>query len=158
MRAQQVNKLYSKLTPHEQAALAFEAAAQTKGEECDLIINSVEQRTYDAPHIDYQTRMQGLMQFSLSYGIFFWKRLCQIGSAPALEADGVHVDVQPIMDDFASMNVAFENICDKLKVDPVVVRKFAECGCYQPLSDAEVKDHLVEKYTDLFTKISYLDK
>lgn len=158
MRAQQVNKLYSKLTPHEQAALAFEAAAQSKGDEFNLIDNSVEQRTYDAPHIDYQTRMEGLLHFSLSYGIFFWKRLCQIGSAPALEDDGVNIDVQPIMDDFASMNVAFENICDKLKVDPSVVRKFAECGSYQPLSDAEVKDHLVEQYTDLFTILSHLDK
>ena len=75
MRAQQVNKLYNNLTPHEQAALLFKAAIRQDNNEADLILDSVEMKTYSMPNLDYQQRMQGLSNLSSAYGMVFWKTL-----------------------------------------------------------------------------------
>ena len=53
MKQQQVNKLYSKLTPQEQSALLFEAAIRKDENEVDLILDYVEMRTYSIPHLNY---------------------------------------------------------------------------------------------------------
>ncbi|MCK4842608.1 MAG: hypothetical protein KAT04_12125 [Methylococcales bacterium] len=52
-----INKLYAKLTPNEQATLFFEAAVRQDENEVDLILNSVERRTYSTPHIDYPNQI-----------------------------------------------------------------------------------------------------
>lgn len=158
MREQQVNKLYSKLTPHEQAALAFEASIQLNGKEVDLILSGVERRDYTAPHIEYIARTQGLIQFSLTYGLLFWKRLCQIATVTILASDNIAVDEQYLVDDFTSMNSAFEEVCKQLGVDVSIIRKFAECGCYKPLTDGNINSELLQQYIDCFKKISYLEK
>ena len=93
MKQQQVNKLYSKLTPHEQAALMFEAALRKDENEVDLILDSVERRTYSTPHIEYQQRIMGIGNLSGCYGIIYWKTLCQLSSLMALSLDDDSYDV-----------------------------------------------------------------
>ena len=46
MKQQQINKLYSKRTPNEQANLAFEAAMRKDEKDVDLILNSTELPEY----------------------------------------------------------------------------------------------------------------
>ena len=46
MKPAQVNKLYSKLIPHEQAALVMEAAARLDESEADAIMEQVERKHF----------------------------------------------------------------------------------------------------------------
>jgi hypothetical protein len=57
MKAAQEDKLYSKLTPVEQAALAFEALARNDEAELDVIVDSVERLYYQCTHWQYRWRV-----------------------------------------------------------------------------------------------------
>ena len=50
MKAEQVNKLYSKLTPHELAVLAFEALSRLDTNEIEIIAGSIPRETYRCVH------------------------------------------------------------------------------------------------------------
>lgn len=73
MKPDQVNKLYAKLTPHEQAALVIEAAARHDESAIDAIIERVERKHYIATHADYTRRIHALTTLVGQYGIEYWK-------------------------------------------------------------------------------------
>jgi hypothetical protein len=58
MKSSQLDKLYSKLTPTELGTLAIDALARLDENEADLIVNSVEWRTYRSVHADYRRRVE----------------------------------------------------------------------------------------------------
>ena len=158
MKQQQVNKLYSKLTPHEQAALLFEAAIRQDENEADLILDSVERQTYSTPHIDYQQRITGLINLSGCYGITYWKTLCQLSSLMALSLDDESYDktARLFINKINSMDAALEAVCKELNIDVVAIKKFAECNDYHPNFDVDIENKFVEQYTEFFSKIAYL--
>ena len=159
MRAQQVNKLYNQLTPHEQAALAFEALMRKDENDFDLILASVDEKTYIAPHMEYQQRMQGLTNLSSAYGIAYWKTYCQLSAFVGIYSDDDSKDktIQRFINKLFSMNAALERVCKKLKVDILAVKKFAECSDYEPDFNGEVDNQIVEYYTIFFSQISYFE-
>ena len=69
MKPAQVNKLYAKLTPHEQAALVIEAASRLDESEVDAILEHVERKHYISAHTDYTQRIQALTVLIGQYGI-----------------------------------------------------------------------------------------
>lgn len=73
MKPVQVNKLYGKLTPREQAALVFEASVRLDESEVDAILENVERKTYRSLHWDYIRRSYGLQSLVSQYGIDYWK-------------------------------------------------------------------------------------
>jgi len=158
MKQQQVNKLYSKLTPNEQAALLFEAAIRIDENEVDLILDSVETRTYSAPHIDYQQRMTGLINLSGCYGIMYWKTLCQLSAllALSLNDDSYDKTARLFINKISSMDAALEVVCKELNVDISAIKKFAECNDYHPNFESDMENQFVEQYTELFSQIAYL--
>ena len=159
MRGKQVNNLYSKLTPHEQAALVFEAAIRNDENETDLILDSVEKRTYSTPHIDYQQRIMGLISLSGCYGIAYWKTLCQLSTLMALSLgdDSHDKAVRLFINQINSMDAALEAICKELKVDVSSIKKFAECNDYHPNFDfGNIENQFVEQYMEFFSQIEYL--
>ena len=87
MKARQVNKLYNKLNPHEQAALAFEAISRQDDDDFQRILGSVEEKTYLVPDFDYQQRLQGLTYLGSVYGIVYWKTLCRLYAILGLYSD-----------------------------------------------------------------------
>jgi len=158
MKQQQINKLYNKLTPNEQAALLFEAAIRKDENEVDVILHSIERRTYSAPHIDYQQRMTGLISLSGCYGVTYWKTLCQLSSLMALSLDDDSYDktARLFINKISSMDSALETVCKELNVDMSAVKQFAECNDYHPNFDDDIENQFVEQYTELFSKIVYL--
>ena len=161
MKQQQINKLYNKLTPHEQASLTFEAAMRKDENEVDLILNSVERRTYITLHKEYHARSSGLVQLSGIYGIFYWKTLCQLGALFGLYAnskdDKFSRAIQLYEDEIYSMNVALEVVCKELKIASDVIKIYAECEATQPKFDGQPNDKLIEQYTELFSKSARLN-
>ena len=159
MKRQQVNKLYSQLTPQEQAALLFEAAIRQDESEANLILDSVERRTYSAPHVDYQQRITGLMSLSGCYGIMYWKTLCQLSALLALSLNDACYDkaARLFINKINSMDIALESVCKELNIDVDAIKKFAECSDYQPKFDVDMENQFVDEYTELFSKTAYLD-
>ena len=158
MKRQQINKLYSKLTPYEQAALVFEAAIRTDENEVDLILDSVERRTYSAPHVDYQQRITGLSSLAGCYGITYWKTLCQLGGLMGLSLNDDSYDkaAKVFINKISSIEAALESVCKELNVDISAVKKFAECNDHHPNFNDDIENQFVEQYTELFFTIAHL--
>ncbi len=159
MKQQQVNKLYSKLTPQEQSALLFEAAIRKDENEVDLILDYVEMRTYSIPHLNYQQRMTGLINLSGCYGIAYWKTLCQLSVLIALSLDDKSFDetARLFIKKISSMDVALEAVCKELKIDVSSIKQFSECNDYHPNFDVDIKNQFIDQYTEIFSKTAYLN-
>ena len=159
MKALQVNKLYSKLSPHEQAALAFEAISRLDDDDFQCILGSVEEKNYIAPDFNYQQRLQGLTNLGSVYGIVYWKTLCRLYSILGLYADDESFLETTIIwiKKLGSMDIALESVCQKLKVDITAVRILAECNDYHQEFKGKVDDEWIEYYTTLFTNIVYFE-
>jgi hypothetical protein len=155
MKASQVNKLYSKLTPHEQAALSFDALVRGDEAEADAIVDSVPRVIYQCVHNDYQERVTGLFMLVGDYGINYWKTTAALLMACNLSSDDENMDFSEMLLRFlakiASMDAALTDVCQLFKVDVESVKKLADCED-QPAFSQYVDAELVEQYTELFTK------
>jgi len=157
MKPKQINKLYSSLTPHEQANLAFAAALRHDEKEGDLILNSVEKRTYMTVHADYHNRLHGLVQLSGIFGTAYWKTFFKLSTAN-LSKTGEAFDkvAQQHINEFIALNTALNNVCQSLQIDSEAIRTFAECKGINPnfeglpFKGLANKD-LLTQYTSLFT-------
>jgi len=156
MKPQQINKFYSHLTPSEQANLAFAAAIRHDDTEVDLILNSVEKKTYITTHVDYQSRIHGLVQLSGVFGTAYWKTFFKLSTAN-LSKTGESFDkvAQKCINEFIALNTALSSVCKSLQIDSEIVRKFAECNGINPdfegLPFQGVADEeFLKQYTMLF--------
>ena len=160
MRAAQVNKLYSKLTPHEQADLSFEAAARLDEAEINDIVDSVEKHTYRCLHADYRQRATGLFMLALFYGAQYWKNRALMMMALNLSSDDDINSVQlavRFLAKLASMDAALIDVCRRIKVDVDSVKTMADCRD-EPAFNDYAEAELVGQYTEQFTKAVMLEK
>jgi len=157
VKPQQINKLYSNLTPHEQANLAFAAAIRHDETEVDLILNAVEKRTYITAHADYHSRLHGLVQLSGIFGTAYWKTFFKLSTAN-LSKTGEAFDkvAKKHINEFIALNTALNNVCKSLQIDSEAVRKFAECSGINPdfeglPFEGVADEEFLKQYTTLFT-------
>lgn len=157
MKRQQLDKIYSKLTPHEQANLAFEAAIRHDEQDLDLIMNAIEQKTYVTGHADYHIRNHGLIQLSGMFGIVYWKTFFKLSTAH-LDKTGKDFNkiAQKHVDEFIAINTALNTVCEALKINPEVIRKYAECHAINPDFKGTADNKFIEKYTEIFTTAAQL--
>jgi chromosome condensin MukBEF ATPase and DNA-binding subunit MukB len=159
MKPSQVNKLYSKLTPYEQAALVIEAAARLDESEADAIMAQVERKHYIATHADYTRRIQALTALTGQYGIEYWKnRALMLIACEYAEQGSQQAEAQALQ--FLAKSVALESaiveICNRLKVDVMAIKKMAGCPDDETPEfltpvDAELVKQYIESYAGLFT-------
>ena len=154
MKPSQVNKLYAKLTPHEQAALSFEAAVRRDEAEFDAIIGSVPREIYQCVHNDYQERVMGLFALVGDYGISYWKARTALLMACNLSRKGESKDCPEILlrllAKIASMDAALTDVCQTFKVNVEAIKKLAECD-NQPTFSQYIDAELIQQYTELLT-------
>ncbi len=157
MKPQQINKLYSHLTPSEQANLAFTAAIRHDESEVDLILNSVEKKTYITTHADYQSRIHGLVQLSGVFGTAYWKTFFKLSTANLSKTGQAFDELsQKYINEFISLNTALNNVCKSLQIDSDSIRTFAECKGINPNFEGLpfkgiANDDFLKQYTTLFT-------
>ena len=152
MKPQQINKLYSNLTPHEQANLAFSAAMRQDETEVDLILSAVKRRTYITPHVDYHTRTHGLVQLSGIFGVAYWKTFFKLSTANLSKTgEAVDKDAQRHINEFIALNMALNNVCQAFQIDSEAIRKLAECSGINPKFEGVPDEAFLEQYTKLFT-------
>ena len=143
MKLAQVNKLYDKLTPIEQANLSFEAITRRDNSELAAILDAVPLQTCQLPHFDYRSRSYGLMTMALFYGSIYWKTraIILVSREP-----GENLAVLNAID------TALENVCSQLHIDINAIRTLAQCEC-EPLMTEPAKPELVAEYTEIFTSM-----
>lgn len=153
MTPSRVDKLYSKLTPHEQASLAFESLANRKKDETDLIIGSVAQHTYQCPHFDFRRRLTDLINLSLYYGLIYWQT--RNSWSMAYYQSKVKVDAAAqetafdVEDRLLAMETALAKVCAELKIDVIAVKKIARCE-HEPVFCGVGEPVFVDEYRTLF--------
>ena len=154
MKPEQVNKLYRKLTLHEQAALCLEASARRDRVDFDAIADSVPRVAYQCVHVDYSQRLTGLYNLAGHYGTMYWKNRALMMTA--LHADdnldgykGLGAEFAAMM---ASMNSALIEVCQLFKVDIKSIKILALCN-NEPTFDDYAKAELIEQYTELFMRV-----
>ncbi|QPK63284.1 hypothetical protein IVG45_21175 [Methylomonas sp. LL1] len=159
MKPAQVNKLYSKLTPHEQAALVIEAAARLDEREADAIMEQVERKHYIATHADYTRRIHGLTALIGQYGIEYWKnRALMLIACEHAEQGSQQAEDSALK--FLAKTLALESaiveVCNRLKVDIKAIKIMAGCPDNEtqefltPVDEELVKQY-IESYAGLFT-------
>jgi predicted secreted protein len=158
MKPSQVNKLYAKLTPHEQAALVLEAAARLDENEADAIMEQVERKHYIATHADYTRRIHALTALVGQYGIEYWKiRTLMLLACENADQGNQQVDKTALR--FLAKCVALESaiveVCKLAKVDIKAIKKMAGCPDDDVQSEALQKAdvELVKQYTDMFREL-----
>ncbi|AEF99451.1 hypothetical protein [Methylomonas methanica] len=155
MKPSQVNKLYSKLTPHEQAALVIEAAARLDESEANAIIEQIERKHYLAAHSDYTQRIHALTALIGQYGIEYFKirtlmlLSCEYADRGNQQADEVALR---FLAKCVALELAIVEVCNRLKVDVKSIKTMA--GCPDDDVKPEVLEQadlaLVKQYADMF--------
>jgi hypothetical protein len=161
MKAAQVNKLYSRLTPQEQAALVFEAVSRHDESSVDAILEHVERKTYECVHADYMRRIHGLLCLSGYYGGEYWKNRALLLYACIKFETGENETEAAAMKLYAkivAMEHALAKTCAHLKVDLAAFKKMAGCQPEDDFSDdlVEVDAELVKQYSEAFSVLAKL--
>lgn len=159
MKPAQMNKLYSKLTPHEQAALVIEALARFDEREADAIMEQVERKHYLATHADYTRRVHALTVIVGQYGIEYWKirALMYLACDHAAEQDNQKAESPALL--FLAKAVALEaaivEVCKSLKVEVSAIKKMAGCldENVKPETLQKADTQLVKQYVDMFPNL-----
>lgn len=164
MKAAQVNKLYAKLAPHEQATLAFEALARQDENEMDTILDSVPRQTYTGLHTDYTRRAHGLQALAWLYGLEYWKNFSTVYLALFLLANrGGDLTLRNLCKSFdaklMAMEIALAEVCGLLQINPESVKRMAWLepqDRYDGMFGLPIDAELVRQYTELFKKAATL--
>ena len=159
MKPAQVNKLYAKLTPHEQAALVIEAAARLDESEADAVMEQVERKHYVTCHADYTRRIHALTALVGQYGIEYWKIRTLMLLACDYADQGNQQAEAPALRFLAkcvALEAAIVDVCIRLKVDVMAIKKMA--GCPDDDVKPEVLEQadlaLVKQYVDMFAGLA----
>ena len=159
MKPEQVNKLYAKLKPEEQAALVFEAAARLDSNEVDAILEYVERKTYLTVHSNYHRRALGLQWLSGQYGIDYWKNraLMLIACNKADDGDDHSANLAlRFLAKVVALEIALAETCKLLKVDRAAIKKMVGCpdGDALPNELPQVDAELVRQYTEIYSHVA----
>ena len=130
------------ITPHEKAALAFEASVRRDNAEMTAIIDSVPRQAYEMRNYDFVERHQGIVSLSLLYGVIWWKTYTHV---IRLGNNGARL---------ANIDAALVEVCRRIKVDIESVRKNALCANVSDFSEyAEVGAEEIAEITEIFMSI-----
>ena len=143
MKPAQVNKLYRKLTPHEQAALVFEATVRRDDDEMKAITANVPMQTYSNFHRDFTHRAIGFLLLTGFYGTIYFqtKALILACNEPA-----------KYLARLASMDAALVSVCERFKVSVEAIKTQALC-LNDPVFSEYAQADLIDQFTELFTDL-----
>lgn len=153
MKPDQVDKLYSKLTPHEQAALFFEAEVRRDHPESEIINDSVPMQSIQRKHNDYCDRVQGFWYLAGFYGITYW-RTRELRSIALMQTSAVEYEkYYPVFcARLGSLDAALIDVCGRLNVDIESVKTLAMADD-EPSFAKYAQADLVDEYTEQFLRI-----
>lgn len=159
MKPTQVNKLYAKLTPEEQANLMFEAATRHDDGEINAITSQVERKVYKCVHADFERRINGLQVMASQYGVEYWKNIAMLLFACQLADEGSEVSEKAAYRYHAKIQAqesALIEVCYQLKVDISAIKMITGCSDIElPLNELQkIDEPLIKDYVNSFYKLT----
>ncbi|MDP2201768.1 MAG: hypothetical protein Q8K07_07100 [Methylicorpusculum sp.] len=159
MKPAQVNKLYAKLTPYEQAALVIEAASRLDENEADAIMEQVERKHYLTCHADYTRRIHALTALVGQYGIEYWKNrtlmllACEYADQGNQKAEALALR---FLAKALALEAAIVEVCKRLKVDVKAIKIMAGCpdDDVKPEALQKADVELVKQYAEMFAGLT----
>jgi hypothetical protein len=153
MNPAQVEKLYTKLTPEELAALAFEANMRGDNDEFETILASVGRRAYICLDQRFNRLTNAYLDLGMFYGMVYWKHRTYMEFASNLHKeqpnDGNRTLLFYYLDNVMAMDVALQEVCAQVNIDCMAVKKLA--GCDDEYSPEKCgNEGLVREYVGLF--------
>ena len=152
MNSAQVEKLYAKLTPVEQANLVFEAIARNDDDEIEVIVNSLEKRAYRIWNPEYTFRKEGLMTLAMIYGVSYWKQrelfTRAMGAYDKGNEKAALIFIQAAAQ-IRGMEVALIDVCHQINVDVEAIKTLADCKGEIAFGD-DADPEIVAEYTEMF--------
>lgn len=125
MKPNQFNKLLSKLTSEEQAALMFNAVARADNKEIDVILACVPKHAYTSPDADYRNRLVLIQTLVSNYGIEYWKLRALISQAKDFARQGyveIEIAISKLLAKAVALEIAIVEACNQLKLDVELVK------------------------------------
>jgi hypothetical protein len=156
MKSSQLDKLYNKLTPTEQGTLAFDALARLDENEADLIVNSVEWKTYRSVHAGYRRRVERLVLLASCYSMEHWRTRALMLQAFNLYSRNDDDDLGDLGINLfyrlQAVEVALVEVCKQAVIDIQSMKSVACIRDFQPLPEYADPD-LVAEYVVSFSGI-----
>jgi hypothetical protein len=129
MKQNQLNKLFTKLSAEEQAALMFNAIARVDKQEIDVILASLPKHAYISPDADYRNRLILLQTLVSNYGIEYWKLRAAIGQAKEIARQGyveIEMTISKLLAKAVALEIAIAEACNQMKLDVEVVKSIID--------------------------------
>ena len=155
MKLVQINKLYSKLTPEEQASLVVEAAARLDGKTIDEIVENVERKTYISMHSSFTQRINIINSVICIYATEYWKNKALM----LLSMLDGEFQSDELANQFFEKSVALEivirNICDRLKIAVSAIKTMTSAlpDYSEDYALPIVNQSLIKNYEEMFGSI-----
>lgn len=154
--SQKAAKLYPRLRPVEQANLAIEAIMQGDIDTVDAVEAAVPRVLYKDYHVDYARRIAGLQLLDANYCALFWKNraLMFFCNQRAQAGDAEFTTLRAkCLAKIVAIEAAFTTVCERLKIDPSLMRKSVGVGANSclPKELPPADEGLVKHYIDLFS-------
>jgi hypothetical protein len=153
MKRSNIDQIYAKLTPTEQAALAFESLGRHDKAETEMIVRTVVTQAYRCPDWAFRRRLMDLINLGRYYGLLYWKTrtfLTVAYSQSQLKKDSSsQAGLFEWLERLLAMEVALIQVCQTLNVNVTTVRQYGHCEHEVRILGAG-DPALVQEYADLF--------
>ena len=169
-----ITKLYKQLTPKELGNLAVDAIISKDFKGAELIKNSVERKTYECNDMEYQSRLNGIVQLGLFYGVEWWKNQALLTAGLWLtnqtepdtniqnHDDDAIAAIKELQARLASLELAINQICEQSQIDINAVKYWAGIEermnmVFMPILSHCHNEKWLNYYLELFSNTAKLE-
>lgn len=149
MKRDPIAKMYDKLTPKQQAALAFNHLLTGNEAETDKVVDAVRYKNYSCKDSDFEEPFDSYRTMVLVWTIEYWQLYAQQLEALVrlnlhtrrkdwIRADQTHEQLERLGSCLSAIDCALRSVCDAQGIDADAVRVMAGCRAFVPTApDAE---------------------
>jgi len=153
MKRDPIAKMYDKLTPKQQAALAFNHLLTGNEAETDKVVGAVRYKNYSCKDADFEEPFDSYRTMVLVWVIEYWQLYAQQLEALVrlnlhtrrkdwIKADQAHEQLERQSRCLSAINRALQGVCEARGIDAAAVRVMA--GCRPFASAASDVEHEAE--------------
>ena len=158
MKRDPIAKLYDKLTPKQQAALAFNHLLTGNEAETDKVVDAVRYKNYSCKDLDFEEPFDSYRTMALLWSIEYWQLYAQQLEALVrlnlntrrkdwIRADQAHEQLERLGSYLSAIDRALRSVCEVQGIDANAVRVMAGCRAVSATApdlayESEVREQL----------------
>lgn len=164
MKRDPITKMYDKLTPKQQAALAFNHLLTGNEAETDKVVGAVRYKNYNCKDADFEEPFDSYRTMVLVWTIEYWQIYAQKLEALVrlnshtrrkewLKADHAHEQLDQLDSYLSAIDRSLQAVCEIQGINADAVRAMAGCRSFVPAApDAEHEAEVRERLTDIVSR------